>query len=156
MDPKWACNNNKRGKLMCDVAFHHAFELSLNTAEFQKAQVDYALQQYEKRLARFAHLGLRTEYGNTAMAVVANNLLPKEACRPETWKQGCADQPDETKLVQCMLQQYANNSCRGSSRGSTERMTVINRVFAGAQPSQNVHPTADAIISCSASWGHDE
>jgi hypothetical protein len=153
LDPKWACDNNKRGKLMCDAGFHDAFQLSLNTAEYQKAQVEYALKQYEKRLARFSNLGLKTEYGNTAMAVVANNLLRNEDCRPETWKNVCAAQPDETQVVQCMLRQYANNGCRGSLRGSKERMIAINKVFAGAQPSGNIHPTADAIISCSDNWG---
>ena len=153
LDPKWVCDNNKQGKLMCDAGFHDAFELSLKIAEFQKAQVDYALKQYEKRIARFAHLELKTEYGNTAMAVVANNLLRNESCRPETWEKVCAGQPDETKLVQCMLQQYANNSCRGSLHGSKERMIAINEVFAGAQPSENIHPTAEAVISCSDSWG---
>jgi len=93
LDPKWACDNNKQGKLMCDAGLHDALERSLKTAEFQRAQVDYALKQYEKRL------GLKTEYGNTAMAVVANNLLRNEACRRETWKKVCAGQSDETKLL---------------------------------------------------------
>jgi hypothetical protein len=153
LDPNWVCESNRQGKLMCDTNFHDAFASSLKIAEFQKAQVEYALKTYEKRIARFASLGLKTEYGNTAMVVVANNLLGKEACRPATWKKLCADEADETKLVNCMLQQYADNNCRGSARGSNERMMVIKKVFNGATPSDNIHPTVDAVVACSGSWG---
>jgi len=153
LDPNWVCDNNKQGNLMCRAAFHDAFALSLKTAEFQKAQIDQALKEYEQRIERAANLGLKTEYGTTAMAVVANNLRPNESCRPETWKKACTGQSDETELVRCMLQQYAKNSCRGSLRGSRSRMDAINKVFAGAPPSTTIPPTADAVFSCSGNWG---
>lgn len=153
LEAGWVCDNNKQGKLICDTDFHDAFALSLITADFQKAQVDHALNEYENRLTRFKNLGLKTEYGNTAMAVVANNLVPTKSCRPETWKKTCAGKADETKIVQCMLEQYVSNKCRGSLSGSRNRADAINKVFAGAQPSQNIHPTVEAVTSCSDKWG---
>jgi hypothetical protein len=154
LDAKWACDNNKKGNLMCDANFHDAFATAIKTADFQKAEVDFALSQYENRIKRFSDLGLKTEYGNTAMAVLANNLLGIAACQPATWKKVCAGQPDETKMVDCMLDQYAKNSCRGGTKQSSEdRVKAIKAVFAGAAPSENIHPTADAVISCSNSWG---
>ena len=99
LDAKWACDNNRKGNLMCDARFHDAFATAIKTADFQKAEVDFALIQYENRIKRFSGLGLTTEYGNTAMAVLANNLLGVVACQPATWKQACAGQPNETKLV---------------------------------------------------------
>ena len=153
LDPQWACDNNKQGKLMCDAPFHDAFATAIKRGDFQKAEVDFALSQYENRIKRFAGLGLKTEYGNTAMAVLANNLRNVTACKPATWKKVCAGQPDETKMVDCMLDQYAKNSCRGNKSNSEERVKAIKAVFAGAAPSENIHPTADAVISCSNSWG---
>lgn len=154
LDAKWVCENNKQGNLMCERNFHDAFATAIRAADFQKAEVDFALAQYENRLKRFAGLGLKTEYGNTAMAVLANNLLGAAACRPATWKKLCAGQPNETKMVDCMLDQYAKNSCRGGSPQSSEdRVKAIRAVFAGAAPSENIHPTAEAVISCSSSWG---
>jgi len=153
LDWQWACDNNKQGKLMCDEPFHDAFATAIKTSDFQKAEVDFALSQYENRIKRFARLGLKTEYGNTAMAVLANNLRNVPACQSATWKQVCAGQPDETKMVDCMLDQYAKNSCRGNKRNSEERVKAIKAVFAGAAPSENIHPTAEAVISCSDSWG---
>jgi hypothetical protein len=153
LDPTWACENNRQGRLMCDAGFHQAFATALRTTDFQKSQVDLALSQYEERLRRFASLGLRTEYGNTVMAVLANNLRPVEACRPEKWKQLCAGQQDETRLVNCMLDQYVRNTCRGSARGSESRANAIKAVFAGAPASENIHPTVDAVIACSDKWG---
>jgi hypothetical protein len=153
LDPSWVCNNNKQGNLTCDASFHSAFALSLKTPDFQKAQVDYALSQYEARLARFKDLGLKTKYGNTAMAVVANNLVSKAACRPASWKAKCAGKPDETAVVRCMLEEYAENACRGSLDGSRNRKKAINAVFANATPSENIHPTAEAIVACSDKWG---
>jgi hypothetical protein len=154
LDAKWACENNKKGNLMCDPNFHDAFANAIRTADFQKAEVDFALAQYENRIKRFAALGLETEYGNTAMAVLANNLVGSAACQPATWKNACAGQPDETRMVDCMLDQYAKNSCRGGTKQSSEdRVKAIKAVFAGAAPSENIHPTADDVISCSNSWG---
>jgi hypothetical protein len=139
---------------MCDTSFHGAFAAAIKTADFQKAEVDFALTEYENRLKRFADLGLKTEYGNTAMAVLANNLVDKAACRPATWKKVCAGQPDETKMVDCMLDQYAKNRCRGGTqKSSDDRVKAIKAVFAGAAPNENIHPTADDVISCSNSWG---
>ena len=102
---------------------------------------------------RFQHGRIDWTSGNTAMAVVANNLLRSDVCRPETWLKACGGQTDEIKLVDCMLDRYVENSCRGSSRGSQERAKVIKEVFSGATPSENVHPTSEAVISCSTSWG---
>jgi hypothetical protein len=154
LDAKWACDNNKKGNLMCDASFHDAFATAIKTADFQKAEVDFALTQYENRLKRFADLALKTEYGNTAIAVLANNLLDTAACKPATWKKVCAGQVDETKMVDCMLDQYAKNRCRGGTKESSEdRVKAIKAVFAGAPPSENIHPTADDVISCSNSWG---
>jgi hypothetical protein len=154
LDAKWACDNNKQGKLMCDPPFHDAFAKAIATADFQKAEVDVALADYERRIKRHASLGLKTEYGNTAMAVLANNLLDKPACRPATWKKVCAAEADETKMVDCMLEQYAKNACRGGTVQSSEgRVKAIKAVFAGAAPSENLHPTAAEVISCSNSWG---
>jgi hypothetical protein len=153
LDPKWACNSNKQGELMCAPGFHRAFKSSLRTAEFQKAQIDYALKEYEKRIARFSSLALQTDYGNVAMAVVANNLLPTKACRPATWKKVCEGQTNERKLVDCMLQEYGKYNCRGSQGATQQRLKAIKRVFAGAQSTDIVHPTADAVIACSDSWG---
>jgi hypothetical protein len=138
---------------MCAPGFHRAFKSSLRTAEFQKAQIDYALKEYEKRIARFSSLALQTDYGNVAMAVVANNLLPTKACRPATWKKVCEGQTNERKLVDCMLQEYGKYNCRGSQGATQQRLKAIKRVFAGAQSTDIVHPTADAVIACSDSWG---
>jgi hypothetical protein len=154
LNAQWACENNKKGNFMCDASIHGAFATAIKTADFQKAEVDFALAQYENRIRRFAGLGLKTEYGNTAMAVLANNLLNTPACRPATWKKACAAQPDETSTVDCMLDQYAKNSCRGGTRQSSEaRVKAIKAVFAGAAPSQNIDPNAADVISCSSSWG---
>jgi hypothetical protein len=154
LDPKWVCENNKQAKLTCDPAFHEAFDKGLLDADFQKAQLDMVLQTYEVRLKRFAGLGLKTEYGNTAMAVVANNLLNNEACRPATWKKECADRAaDERELVDCMLDRYVANACRGSANGSIERRDAIKKIFQGAATSPLIHPTADALHACSTRWG---
>jgi len=153
LDAKWACDSNRKGRLMCDASFRDAFARAIKTADFQKAEVDVALAAYETRIRRLAGLGLKTEYGNTALAVLANNLRPGSACRPETWKKACAGQPDETRLVDCMLDQYARHSCRGTPDGSLKRVKAIKAVFAGVEPSENIHPTAEAVISCSDRWG---
>lgn len=154
LDPKWVCESNKQAKLTCNPAFHEAFDRGLLEADFQKAQLDLVLRTYEDRLKRFAGLGLKTEYGNTAIAVLANNLLNSEACRPATWKKECAAHAaDERKLVDCMLDQYVVHACRGSVKGSTERRDAIKKIFDGAAPSQLIHPTAGALVACSTRWG---
>ena len=103
LDPNWACSQNKQGYFMCDARFRPAFAAAVKDDDFQKAQVDVALGEYEARLRRYSDLGLKTEYGNTALAVLANNLRNTEARRPATWKRRCAAQTDETRLVDCML-----------------------------------------------------
>lgn len=153
LDPKWACDSNKRGELMCNPGFYRAFKSSLRTPEFQKAQVDYALGEYEKRIGRFSSLGLETDYGNISMAIVANNLVPSAACRPATWKMTCGGQQDEKKLVDCMLQQYSKHNCRGSERATQERLKAIRKVFANVEPTNILHPTSDAVVACSDDWG---
>lgn len=158
LDPNWVCQGNQQGRLMCDAGFREAFARGLNDAEFQKAQVDLALQTYERRLKRFASLGLKTEYGNTAMVVVANNLKPKKdfpECDPFAWKQACAAKAgDERSLVDCMLDQYVKHTCRGgSAKASKERSDEIRRMFANAVPSEVIHPSAEDIVGCSSRWG---
>jgi len=155
LDSKWVCDSNKTGKLMCDANFHDAFVAALKTPGLQKAQVDVALSTYEKRLARYKSLELKSEYGNTAMAVVANNLRSGSSCRPATWKQQCAmHKSDETKLVDCMLDRYVQNSCRGSQRGSIERRDAIKAAFRNESPSGKIHPSVDEVIACATSWGN--
>lgn len=153
LSSKWACRSNKDARLMCDAKFREAFKKGLSEADFQKAQVDLALRAYEARLKRFASLGLKTEYGNIAMAVVANNLLNNERCRPASWKISCSPQENENKLVDCMLDKYVANACRGSSRGSKERADAIKKIFDDALPSTALHPSPDEITGCSAKWG---
>lgn len=153
LDPKWACDNNRQGRLMCDAGFHSAFATALRTAELQQAQAIQALATYEQRLKRFASLGLQTEYGNVAMVVVANNLLNNQDCRPAAWKAACAGQPDEKRLVDCMLDRYVEHECRGSRSGSESRRADIKRLFGAAAEAGIVHPTAQAVIACSADWG---
>ena len=155
VDGKEICRRNMRGALMCDATFHDAFSDALRTPEFQKAQAEFAFSQYEARIAVFATLGLKTEFGNTAMAVVANNLRRGvENCRPTTWKKACSGQPDENKLVECMLDQYAKNECRGGNPGGArKRADAIREIFRGAALSENVHPSVEAVIGCSDKWG---
>jgi hypothetical protein len=154
LEARWACENNRQGRLMCDARFHNAFEAALRTAEFQQAQVMQALMTYEQRLQRFASLGLQTEYGKVAMAVIANNLkLSKPECQPSRWKAACTGQPDERSMVDCMLNHYANNSCRGRRSGSERRRDEIKRVFSAPTDVGIVPATSEAVIACSANWG---
>ena len=154
VDGKEICRRNMGGALMCDAKFHEAFSNALKMPEFQKAQAEFALSQYESRISVFASLGLKTEFGNTAMAVVANNLRSGENCRPATWKKVCSTQPDENKLVECMLDQYSRNECRGGNPGGArKRADAIREIFKGAAPSENIHPSVDAVIGCSDKWG---
>jgi hypothetical protein len=147
-DPAWVCQANRSERLMCDAGFRDAFRTALRSPAFQKAEVDFALEQYEKRLLRYESLGLKSEYGNIAMAVVANNLRSGQACRPATWKAACSSEKDERSLVQCMLSQYVAHECRGSLRGSRERVAQINAVFVGDRNGKNIHPSADQVLSC--------
>lgn len=153
LDAKWACENNRQGRLMCVQEFSAAFRQAIGTAEFQQAQVSVALDDYEHRLKRFAGLGLQTEYGNIAMLTVANNLVKSDACTPAAWKAACAGRPDEKAVVDCMLDRYVEHACRGSPEGSARRRDDIKRTFAGASGSGIVHPTREAVIACAASWG---
>ncbi|MBN8901432.1 MAG: hypothetical protein J0H57_10415 [Rhodospirillales bacterium] len=153
LDPQWTCDSNQQGRLMCDAAFHNAFSTTIKTAGFQKAQAEHALAAYERRLATYRTLGLQTEYGNVAMAVVANNLVNTPACKPATWKAACSDQVDERRLVNCMLDRYVANECRGSARGSEERRDEILRLFATELTADTTLPTNEAVLSCSADWG---
>lgn len=152
VDPNWTCRANRNADLMCERNFNIAFSSALKTAEFRKAQMEFALAEYEQRLARYSNLGLKTEYGNTAMAVVANNLKRTVNCRPSTWKSVCGGR-EEKAMVDCMLQQYEQNACRGSIRGSRSRVKSIKAVFADAQGTAVIHPTASAVEQCVASWG---
>src|SRR5262245_55183559 len=86
LEAQWACDNNKQGNLMCDANVHEAFATAIKTADFQKAEVDFALAQYENRLKRFADLGLRTEFGNTALPGSPNNFRGMAAGKPANGK----------------------------------------------------------------------
>jgi hypothetical protein len=152
VDANWACRANQQAALMCEPAFHSAFSSALKTAEFRKAQMDFALAEYEQRLARYTNLGLKTEYGNTAMAVLANNLKRTASCKPSAWKAACAGSKDERSMVDCMLQQYEQNKCRGSLRGSRSRVKSIKDAFATDKTSTVIHPTASAIEQCVGDW----
>lgn len=146
--PNWACKANRTGRLMCDAGFREPFRSAISRPSFQKAEVDYALELYERRLKRFADLGLKTEYGNIAMAVVANNLKRSPACRPAAWKTACSRLPDERSMIQCMLREYVAHECRGSRRGSVERVSQIEAVFADGQAGSKLHPSADEVLAC--------
>lgn len=152
LDPTWTCQANQRAALMCEPNFRSAFSSALKTAEFRKAQMDYALAEYEQRLARYSHLGLKTEYGNTAIAVLANNLKRTESCKPSAWKDACKGKVDERDLVDCMLERYVQNECRGSLRGSRSRVESIKTVFTTDRSSAIIHPAASAVEQCVADW----
>ena len=76
VDATWTCNANKNADLMCKPSFHSAFSSALKTPEFRKAQMDYALWEYEKRLARFAGLGLTTANDETSHGSGAPQQAP--------------------------------------------------------------------------------
>jgi hypothetical protein len=152
LDPKWTCQSNQRAALMCEPTFRSAFSSALKAADFRKAQMDYALAEYEKRLARYTNLGLKTEYGNVAIAVLANNLKGTAGCKPSAWKEACRGKADERILVDCMLQQYVQNECRGSLRGTRSRFESIKAVFATDKDSEVIHPAASAVEQCVGDW----
>jgi hypothetical protein len=149
----WVCDANKQARFMCDAKVKDAFSKAVREPDFQKAQADVALRAYETRLVRYSVLGLKTEYGNTAMAVLGNNLVNSAACRPAAWKASCARKKDETQLVDCMLDEYVAHACRGSKRGSEERRAAIKEIFKGAQPSTILHPSAQDVAACTSKWG---
>ena len=151
IDANWTCRANQQAALMCEPTFRSVFSSALKTPEFRKAQMDYALGEYEQRLARYAYLGLKTEYGNTAMAVLANNLKRTASCKPSAWKAACIGATDERKLVDCMLEQYARNECRGSLRGSRSRVSSLRAVFS-QETSAVIHPAASTVEQCVADW----
>jgi hypothetical protein len=152
LDSAWACNANRQAELMCEPTFHAAFSTAIDTAEFRKAEMDVARLQYRERLARYASLGLKTEYGNTAVAVIANNLVGTPACRPAQLLRICK-RDDENAAVECMLDQYVAYACRGSERGSKERAAAIRTTFRGAPRSTLIDPTAQAIEEAVPDWG---
>ncbi|UVO28141.1 hypothetical protein [Bradyrhizobium arachidis] len=152
LDREWTCRANQQAELMCKPDFRSAFAAALKTVEFRKAQMDYALAEYELRLARYASLGLKTEFGNTAMAVVANNLRRTQSCQPVVWKEACKAKADEWDMVNCMLDQYVKGTCRGSLRGSLSRVASIRAVFPKDERGGTVHPTASAVEQCVADW----
>ncbi|MGX7703636.1 hypothetical protein [Methylobacterium sp. Gmos1] len=147
------CERNRQGLLMCDRAWNRSFRSALASSEFQKSQAEVALAAYDRRLAKFADLGLTTEYGNTALAVVSNNLRRGAQCRPKTWITACAGIRDETKKVDCMLDRYAAGACRGTKRASLERVKSIKSAFKNTTPGHTVHPTIDAVVGCTDKWG---
>jgi hypothetical protein len=154
VDANWICDANKQAKFMCDAKIRDAFQASVNDPDFEKSQVDVALNIYEERLKRYASLGLKTEFGNTAMAVVANNLKNNNNCRPAFWKQQCAHNKEEGNLVNCMLDQYVIYACRGSRKGSEERRAAIKKMFINQKLSAIIHPPVDDVIACTTRWGN--
>ncbi len=153
LDTNWVCNANRQAKLMCNPDFRSSFMAAIATADFKKAEIDFAVLQYEARLKRYESLGLKTEYGNTAMAVLANNLRNTAACKPSRWKAMCQDKANEKAMVDCMLDQYVSNACRGGSKKTSEdRAAVIKRVFADNSASTNVHPTSAEVEQCVGDW----
>jgi hypothetical protein len=62
------------------------------------------------------------------MAVLANNLKRTPGCRPSACKEACKAKVDERSLVACMLQQYVQNECRGSLRGSRAKRRLGGRL----------------------------
>ena len=160
-DGCWAtsdiCSRNRTGAFMCKADFHTAFKATVQSAEFQKAEAAVALKAYDERIARFAGLGLKTEYGIVAMATVENGLKGSPACHPAAWKKTCAAATDEAVLVHCMLDQYVIHQCRGGSpQAAAERRDDINRTFAGSEHRRDITPSLDQVLACSTSWGADE
>jgi hypothetical protein len=149
------CDRNKQGRLMCDADFHSSFESALKSSEFQKAELDLALKDYETRIDQFGSLGLRTGYGKVVIAVLANNLKADGACRPETWKRICGDKPDENETIKCMIDQYQKNACRGSPEGTDRRVSTIRAALPESLLIDNMHPSVDAVIACSSAWGRE-
>jgi hypothetical protein len=129
LDPQWVCNQNRAANLVCDSKFHDAFERSVSDPYLQKGQLKLALEMYHSRIKRFQSLGLRTEYGIVALAVVANNLRKDRACQPPTWKKQCQGRGDESAVVDCMMQKYVQGVCRHSARGTQGRANQIAQLF---------------------------
>ena len=152
LDTSWTCNANKQAELMCKTDFRSSFAAAISTGDFRKAEMDYARLQYEERLRRFAYLGLKTEFGNTAMAVLANNLSNNKECTPNAWKATCHGESTESGLVQCMLREYSSHACRGGLKSSEAREQSILKVFNNGKESTDIHPTSAAIEQCVASW----
>lgn len=152
VDTAWVCKANREAAFMCDSALREIFTSALATSDFRKAQMDYALKQYEVRLKRYESLALKTEYGNTAMAVLANNLKRTNACKPSVWKAACSKKPTEREVVDCMLQKYIDGTCRGSIRGSRERVKVIKALFEGESESTIIHPKISEVEQCVTNW----
>jgi hypothetical protein len=153
LDTHWVCDMNKSGKLNCDTKFRHAFEKFVTDPGMQKAQLKLAINQFLARINRFKSLGLHTQYGLVAMAVVANNLRGVAACRPATWKQKCADKGSEGEMVDCMLDEYAENACRHTKSGSQGRAREIKKVFEGHKSARYESPDVARIAACSSKWG---
>ncbi len=153
LDPAWVCDANRSGALNCDAKFRPAFEKFVNDPAMQKVQLGEAVRQFLARIKRFRSLGLKTQYGLVAMAVVANNLRHAEGCQPAKWKAACADKGSEGAMVDCMLDQYAENACRHTKEGSISRAKVIKKVFEGHKEAAYGEPDVAKIAACSDKWG---
>jgi hypothetical protein len=154
LDPEWVCQRNRSGALNCDRDFRAAFERSIRDPDLQKGQLELALRQYMKRIERFRSLGLRTQYGLVALAVVANNLPNRPACKPATWKQQCQTRRGtEAEVVDCMMQKYVEGACRNSAAGARRRAREIEQVFRNHKNELYQEPDVQAIVACSMRWG---
>jgi hypothetical protein len=154
LDPEWVCQRNRAGALNCDRDFRAAFERSVQDPDLQKGQLELALRQYAKRIKRFRSLGLHTQYGLVALAVVANNLPNRPACKPAIWKQQCQTRRGtEAEVVDCMMQKYVEGACRNSAEGARRRAQEIEQVFRNHKNELYQEPDLHAIVACSMRWG---
>jgi hypothetical protein len=154
LDPKWACEKNQAGSLSCEPAFHKAFAESVRDPELQTAQLDFAMHQFLERVAMYQPLGLKTQYGVVALAVVANNLRSTSQCKPENWMQQCKDpRKSEAQVVDCMLDKYVQGACRNSAAASKRRGHVIEEVFKDHKSELYEAPDLAALEKCSNKWG---
>jgi hypothetical protein len=154
LDPKWVCDSNRSGALNCDANFRSAFERSVRDPDLQKGQLEFALHQFSERIEKFQDLGLQTQYGLVSMAVVANNLRGSAECNPVKWKQECQSHGSEAQIVDCMLDKYVQNACRGGHREAAQRRrNQIEQVFQNHKDDPYSKPELSAIENCSSKWG---
>jgi len=121
--------------------------------DLQKGQLDFALHQFLSRVKKYEPLGLQTQYGVAALAVVANNLPSTSQCKPETWMEQCRDRGSETRVVDCMLDRYVQGACRNSAAASKRRRDVIEEVFKDHKNELYKEPDLTALEQCSDKWG---
>ncbi|KQR76957.1 hypothetical protein ASG35_11775 [Burkholderia sp. Leaf177] len=151
VDPKWACDANRNGYLNCDPTFRAAFKRGLAEPDFKKAQLDFAIKSFNQRIGKAKALGLESEYGNVAMAVLLNQFH----CKATDLLAACSSKGDEKSRVDCILDQYIAHKCRVPQKdGSSERRRVeaIREAFEH-RPAVTLAPvSASAVEACITSW----